>query len=298
MSYLSIMKSHRLLNLLLTLLAVAFVQQAVAQRVPTPQDSLLIATTHWNTTTTTDGITLHQAQIKGLYSGVQSAEWAVIPAKSIKKHKFGIAGNGGMRPTSVQAAQHRAVVAINGTYYDMRKGNSVCFYKEGRHTIDSTSVSEFQGRVNGAIRVYNNKLDILKWSPSTERNYRGKRGTVLASGPLLLQKGVVADWSSFGQSFINDRHPRSAVFTTRKGDVVMLTVDGRSKGNAEGVTISELTKVCEWLGMRDAINLDGGGSSSMWTAEEGTVSYPCRNKKFDHAGERRVSSCVVVNSKK
>ena len=199
MSYLSIMISHRLLNLLLTLLAVAFVQQSVAQRVPTPQDSLLIATTHWNTTTTTDGITLHQAQIKGLYSGVQSVEWAVIPAKSIKKSKFGIAGNGGMRPTSVQAAQHRAVVAINGTYYDMRKGNSVCFYKEGRNTIDSTSVSEFQGRVNGAIRVYNNKLDILKWSPSTERNYRGKRGTVLASGPLLLQKGVVADWSSFGQ---------------------------------------------------------------------------------------------------
>ena len=30
----------------------------------------------------------------------------------------------------------------------------------------------------------------------------------------------------------------------------------------------------------------------------GTVSYPCRNKKFDHAGERRVSSCVIVKSKK
>jgi exopolysaccharide biosynthesis protein len=298
MSYLSIMKSYRLLNLLLTLLAVAFVQQAVAQRVPTPQDSLLIATTHWNTTTTTDGITLHQAQIKGLYSGVQSVEWAVIPAKSIKKSKFGIAGNGGMRPTSVQAAQHRAVVAINGTYYDMRKGNSVCFYKEGRHTIDSTSVSEFQGRVNGAIRVYNNKLDILEWSPSTERNYRGKRGTVLASGPLLLQKGVVADWSSFGQSFINDRHPRSAVFTTRKGDVVMLTVDGRSKGNADGVSIPELAFLARMLGAEDAINLDGGGSTTLWLKELGVVNYPSDNRRYDHAGERAVSNIVYFSIEK
>ena len=40
------MKSHRLLNLLLVLLVVTLTQQAVAQRVPTPQDSLLIATTH------------------------------------------------------------------------------------------------------------------------------------------------------------------------------------------------------------------------------------------------------------
>jgi exopolysaccharide biosynthesis protein len=94
------------------------------------------------------------------------------------------------------------------------------------------------------------------------------------------------------------RHPRTAVGTDKKGNVYLIVVDGRSKGNAEGVTIAELTKVCEWLGLCDAINLDGGGSSSMWSAAEGTISYPCRNKKFDHEGERKVSSVLVVKSRR
>jgi exopolysaccharide biosynthesis protein len=82
------------------------------------------------------------------------------------------------------------------------------------------------------------------------------------------------------------------------GDVYFVVVDGRLPGTAEGVTIAELTKICEWLGMSDAINLDGGGSSTMWNRYWGVVNYPCRNKKFDHEGDRRVSSCMVVKCKK
>jgi exopolysaccharide biosynthesis protein len=59
-----------------------------------------------------------------------------------------------------------------------------------------------------------------------------------------------------------------------------------------------LTKICEWLGLHDAINLDGGSSSTMLDAEEGVINYPCRNKKFDHAGERRVSSAIVVKDRR
>jgi exopolysaccharide biosynthesis protein len=80
--------------------------------------------------------------------------------------------------------------------------------------------------------------------------------------------------------------------------VYLVVVDGRSKGNAAGVTIAELTEICEWLGMCDAINLDGGSSSTMWGEKDGVINFPCRNKKFDHVGERRVSSCIVVKSKK
>ena len=86
--------------------------------------------------------------------------------------------------------------------------------------------------------------------------------------------------------------------TDKAGNVYLVVVDGRSKGNAEGVTIEEFTKICAWLGMRDAVNLDGGGSSTMWCSDWGVVSYPCRNKKFDHAGDRKVSSCLLVTLKK
>jgi exopolysaccharide biosynthesis protein len=106
---------------------------------------------------------------------------------------------------------------------------------------------------------------------------------------------VVADWSSFGQSFINDRHPRSAVFTTRRGDVVMLTVDGRSKGNADGVSIPELAFLARMLGAEDAINLDGGGSTTLWLKGLGVVNYPSDNRRYDHAGERAVSNIVYFS---
>ena len=93
------------------------------------------------------------------------------------------------------------------------------------------------------------------------------------------------------------RHPRTAIGTNNKGEVFLVVVDGRSAGNAEGVTIAELTKICEWLGMSNAINLDGGSSSTMWSANNGVVNYPCRNKMFDHEGERRVSSIIAVKKR-
>ena len=94
------------------------------------------------------------------------------------------------------------------------------------------------------------------------------------------------------------RHPRTAIGTDKKGNVYLVVVDGRSKGNAAGMSIDELTQVCRWLGLRDALNLDGGGSTSMWTAEEGIINHPSDNGKFDHAGERRISSCIVVKSRR
>ena len=48
----------------------------------------------------------------------------------------------------------------------------------------------------------------------------------------------------------------------------------------------------------DAMNLDGGGSSALWSRKYGVVSHPCDNRKYDHEGERKVSSTIVVKTKK
>jgi hypothetical protein len=72
----------------------------------------------------------------------------------------------------------------------------------------------------------------------------------------------------------------------------------RAKDRAEGVTIEELTQLCSWLGLYDAMNLDGGGSSALWSRKYGVVSHPCDNHKYDHEGERKVSSTIVVKTKK
>jgi exopolysaccharide biosynthesis protein len=48
------------------------------------------------------------------------------------------------------------------------------------------------------------------------------------------------------------------------------------------------------LGITQAINLDGGGSSAVWTNQTGVINHPRDNRKFDHEGERVVPNLIVV----
>ena len=259
------------------------------------QDSLLIVKADWKVTTTDDGLVHKQAQIKGLFNSVQSINLIEIPRAS--KRKIGIAGNEGMKPTSQQATEKGAVAAINGTYYNMKEGNSVCFYKIGDTVIDTTTDGEFKSRVNGAIREKRGKIEIIEWSKPIEQSYKKSKGTVLASGPIMLENGKRSDWSACSKSFIETRHPRSAIYTKDDGTVVFITVDGRSAGNADGMSIPELAYLVKILGGYDAINLDGGGSTTLWlkdAPDNGVLNYPTDNKLFDHAGERSVSNIFYV----
>lgn len=74
----------------------------------------------------------------------------------------------------------------------------------------------------------------------------------------------------------------------------LVVIDGRFKGSADCANIYETAYICSLLGMTDAINLDGGGSSALWTKETGVMSYPRDNKRFDHDEERRVPNLIAV----
>lgn len=64
--------------------------------------------------------------------------------------------------------------------------------------------------------------------------------------------------------------------------------------NAHGMAIAELSEVMLALGCIQAMNLDGGGSSTAWVKNHGVVNYPSDNKQFDHNGERRVANAIVI----
>lgn len=259
------------------------------------RDSLLIIKADWKITTTPEGLTHKQAQIKGLFNSVQSINLIEIPRSA--KMKVGIAGDEGMKRTSQQATEKGALAAINGTYYNMVTGNSVCFYKINDQVLDTTTNGEFKSRVNGAIREVKGNIEIIGWNKEIEANYKKNKGTVLASGPIMVDNGRISDWSKCDKKFIETRHPRSAIFTKKNGTIVFLTVDGRSEGNAAGMSIPELAYLAKILGAEDAINLDGGGSTTLWlkgAPENGVLNYPSDNKLFDHKGERSVSNIFYV----
>lgn len=199
---------------------------------------------------------------------------------------------------------------VNAGYWDVRIDKPSTFVRLKGEQIAVTADFEKE-RVDGLVCVGKRRVVLDYCKAGDEATYAKKYKNILAAGPVLIDEGKCVDHDAYTKGMVDNaggkpvgafytyiqRHPRTAIGTDKKGDVYLVVVDGRSKGNAEGVTIAEFTKICAWLGICDAINLDGGGSSSMWTAEEGTVSYPCRNKKFDHAGERKVSSCIVVKAK-
>ena len=211
---------------------------------------------------------------------------------------------------SVTAKADGADFGVNAGYWDVRIDKPSTFLKLNGEQIAVTADFEKE-RVDGLVCVGKKRVVLDHCKAGEEAPYAKKYKNILAAGPVLIDEGKSVDHDAYTNGMVDNaggkpvgafytytqRHPRTAIGTDKKGNVYLVVVDGRSKGNAEGVTITELTKICAWLGMRDAINLDGGGSSTMWTAEEGIVSYPCRNKKFDHGGERRVSSIISVKRK-
>ena len=85
--------------------------------------------------------------------------------------------------------------------------------------------------------------------------------------------------------------PRSAVALTREGKILLIVVDGRRKGKAEGINIPELAHMIRILGGEDALNLDGGGSSTLWSGalpDKGIANTP------SGSAERKVANSLCV----
>ena len=84
----------------------------------------------------------------------------------------------------------------------------------------------------------------------------------------LLQNGVVDPDNNFSSGNLAGANPRTAVGVTNNLDgnakkLLLVTVDGRQAGFSEGVTLAELANLMASYGATDAINLDGGGSTTM-----------------------------------
>ena len=92
-----------------------------------------------------------------------------------------------------------------------------------------------------------------------------KTREVIAGGPILLTGGkkfIPYKEEGFTEAFATKRHPRTAVGKTAAGDVWIVAVDGRQTVSA-GMTLDELADTMKGLGCVEAINMDGGGSTTL-----------------------------------
>jgi hypothetical protein len=113
--------------------------------------------------------------------------------------------------------------------------------------------------------------------------------------PQLIKDGkidITWEQEKAGKAFVFNRHPRTVVAKMKDGKFLMITVDGRQPGVSVGMTLQELAEYLLSLGAVDAMNLDGGGSTTM--VLDGKVV----NKPSDPTGERKIGDAIVVTLRK
>lgn len=111
---------------------------------------------------------------------------------------------------------------------------------------------------------------------------------VMGGGPRLLANGQYVGGEGFRASFVDRRHPRTAIGRLADGRIILLVVGGRQPYHSLGMTLPELAIAMRQLGVTDALNLDGGGSTTL------VVRGVVINLPSGEAGERPVSDMLLV----
>jgi len=139
-----------------------------------------------------------------------------------------------------------------------------------------------------------------KLHPRKKRDYdRGfqKRRfeTAVGGGPVLLQNGQIKITNNeelkFAGKAIDDKHPRTAMGYTKDNKLIILVIEGRNPGIAEGATLTQEAQIFNDLGCWEALNLDGGGSSCLLVNGRETI------KVSDVAGQRPVPAVFIIRKK-
>ena len=195
--------------------------------------------------------------------------------------------------TGALAEKAGAFAAINGSYFNMRTLEALTFLKDEGREVASTAAGE-TFRTDGMLALKGRRVRIFAADTASSSSSTRRFREAIAAGPLLLREGaeVKQQWPSGG--FFTKRHPRSLIGTDGRGWVYLIVIDGRFPGQAEGATIPETVEVARMFGLRDALNLDGGGSCALWIKEIGVVSHPYDNHRFDNYGQRIVPNIIAV----
>ena len=261
-------------------------------------DSLAFVNAEWTITKLEGRATAMTARME-IFESAQSISIIKYPARRFRTVLTHSPGEKAGK-TSEIAQREGMLMAMNGSYFNMKQLTPCTYFRIGDQVLGTTSPSE-AFRANGVVGLRTHRghrVMISACDPSQYDEITGKWHSVLASGPLLMDDGDIqvpeitrADENGV-DSFYDKRHPRSVIGYDGKGNIYLIVIDGRHSGNAEGTSIYETALICSFLNLKDALNLDGGGSSALWDNENGILNHPSDNKKFDTEGERKVPNII------
>ena len=255
-------------------------------------DSLTVVNKEWTVKKVAKGVEWKQGHFDNLFNSVQEVNWIEIDLKKQGKNLHLAADSKILKPTSEFALENNALVAINGGFFNMKDGGAVDYIRVDGQVINQTAKES--DRANAVLSIDRKRVTIQPATRENVEDYQSRN--LMLSGPLLLQS---ANRYNLGKNAFNDnRHPRTAVGIAPKNKLILLVVDGRN-AQAQGMSLHELASLMKWIGAQDAMNLDGGGSSTLFVkggSPNDIVNYPSDNKKFDHEGQRNVANIIYLKN--
>ena len=184
--------------------------------------------------------------------------------------------------TSVTAEANGAILAINGDYYGAREKGYVI--RNGIVYRSSANGSEVLCiYADGTMEVVNDR------DYTAEELVENGVWQAFTFGPGLVENGVVSVDENDEVGRAKASNPRTAIGLIDANHFVFVVSDGRTD-ESEGLSLYELAEFMQSLGVKEAYNLDGGGSSTMYFNGE-VINNPTTNGKIR---EREVSDIVYI----
>lgn len=296
------MKSYRAYRCFTLLIISIFATGAVSAQ---NRDSLAFCSGNWSQNSIAEGIIHKSIHIlnKEIFNSNQYISVVEISPESCAKVE--IFASPVLKHTSQMATEKGAKIALNGSFfkfnnsYNTEDYNSVDYIrKDNRQLAPNTWPARGRSMHQlGALAIFRGEVFILKADSIREWERYIQAEEVITSGPVLRVDGKDVSLSS--DSFYTTRHPRTAVGKRSDGTLILITADGRA-AEAAGVSLAELQLIMKWLGADYAINLDGGGSTTLYiegASDNGIVNHPTDNREFDNKGERKVANAILVYTK-
>lgn len=212
----------------------------------------------------------------------------------------------GRKHTSDIVHEQGAIAGINGGYFDftppmpvglvVHNGNILVSALTTRPPRGAIGFTPSHRVVIDRVKMKDGKMIGINgtdWSDVTE---------ALGGGPVLVRDGKPAvsfKEEAMGLSFSTTAHPRTAIGFTKDTTVILVVVDGRQPKVSIGMSLEELAQFMIQLGCTDALNLDGGGSSTMvlWDKVVNRVSDDTDELNRAAGVERTVTDAIIVKKK-
>lgn len=188
--------------------------------------------------------------------------------------------------TSDIADENNAVLAINGDYYGARQSGYVIrnskLYRNTSGDRDALVIQK-----NGEFKF------VSESETSAEQLLQDGALQVFSFGPVLLNNSEISVGENEEVGMAMASNPRTAVGYLGNNHYVFVVSDGRTSESA-GLSLYELASFMKEIGVVDAYNLDGGGSSTMVFKGE-IINNPTTNGHSNQ--ERAVSDIIYIGGK-